>query len=57
MARLFLQYLAIYNKQNLPNKHKLFAKLGSKFDQILNKPRKKIRKSLKILPNGGWIIA
>ena len=53
MARLFVQYLAIYNNENLPND----VKFGSIFCQILNKHFKNgqsfytVCQSGKILPD------
>ena len=46
MARLFAQYLAINNNENLPDS-KTFAKLDSK---LLKTPSKILPKTIKILP-------
>ena len=34
MAKLFFQYLAIYNNVNLPNSIKVVAKVGLKFYKV-----------------------
>ena len=34
---IILKYLPIYNNENLPVKHNIFAKVGLKFGQIINK--------------------
>ena len=39
MEKIFYQYLAIYNNENMPNGHKKY-RVASKIGQILNKPSK-----------------
>ena len=57
MVRLMYNYLVTYNMENSPNSLKTFAKVGSKFCQIQNKPPNvcqslnMFRQSGEILPN------
>ena len=46
MARLFFQFLAIYNNESLHSKE-MFSKLGLQFCQILNKSSKDSQRVLK----------
>ena len=58
MTRLFIQSLAIYHNENLPNSIKI-AKVGAQFCQTLSKPLQNCPKLLKfgqsgeILPKSG----
>ena len=51
MAKLFVQYLAIYNDNNLLNGIKYFAIVDSKCYQIVNKVSKMTKTVNNILPN------
>ena len=53
MTRLFVQYLANYNNENLPNSPNVnFAKEGSKLSQTINKPSGSGSRLLNIYQSG-----
>ena len=52
MARLFYQFFGHLRHSKLAPEHKIFAKMGSTFSQLLNKPSKNLPKLFKLHQTG-----